>query len=384
MNIKKISAAVLLLTVAFLFSSTGLFASGVPIPGPPSISAKSYILIDHDTGTIIAEHDADKSYDPASITKLMTAYVIYDALKKGDISVSDQVTISEKAWRAIGSRMFIEVNTQVSVDDLLKGMIIQSGNDASIALAEHVAGSEGAFADLMNSTAEKLGMHGSHFVNVTGLTSEQHYMTARDIAILSQAIIRDFPDDYKRYAVKEFTYNGITQQNRNKLLWRDESVDGLKTGHTDAAKYCLAASAKREGMRLISAVMGAPSVDARTTNSQALLNYGFRFYETSRLYSAQQELISKRVWYGEGKEVKLGIKEDVVVTIPRGRHKDLEPYIEVATLLEAPLQKNQVVGKVNVKLDGEIYQQIDLVALHEVKEGSLIRKLTDFFMSYFE
>lgn len=374
----------LLFALATIFCSVSAFASGVPIPSPPSISAKSYILMDHDTSKVIAERDADQSYDPASITKLMTAYVVYQALKNGDISVNDEVTISEKAWRAIGSRMFIEVNTQVRVDDLLKGMIIQSGNDASVALAEHVAGSESAFADLMNNTAQKLGMHGSHFINVTGLTDEQHHMTARDIAILSQAIIRDFPEGYKRYSVKEFTYNGITQQNRNKLLWRDPSVDGLKTGHTDAAKYCLASSARRDDMRLISAVMGAPSVNARTTNSQALLNYGFRFYETSRLYTAQQELITKRVWYGEGKEVKLGIKEDVVVTIPRGRYKDLEPYLEVASLLEAPLQKNQVVGKVNVKLDGEVHQQIDLVALHDVKEGSLVRKLTDFFMSYFE
>ena len=280
--------------------------------------------------------------------------------------------------------MFIEVNTQVKVDDLLKGMIIQSGNDASIALAEHVAGSESAFADLMNNTAQKLGMHGSHFENVTGLTGEQHYMTARDIATLSQAIIRDFPDDYKRYSIKEYTYNNITQQNRNKLLWRDPSVDGLKTGHTDAAKYCLASSAKRDDMRLISAVMGAPSVDARTTNSQALLNYGFRFYESSRLYTAQQELITKRVWYGEEKEVKLGVKEDVVVTIPRGRYNDLEPFLEVASLIEAPLQKNQVVGKVTVKLGDEVYKQIDLVALHDVEEGSIIRKLVDFVLSYFE
>lgn len=385
MTIKIVPPVVsLFVALVTVFLSAAVYADAVPIPSPPSISAKSYILIDHDTSTVIAEHDADKSYDPASITKLMTAYVVYQALKNGDISVTDQVTISEKAWRAIGSRMFIEVNTQVPVDELLKGMIIQSGNDASIALAEHVAGSESAFADLMNNTAQNLGMHGSHFVNVTGLTSEQHYMTARDIATLSQAIIRDFPDDYKRYSVKEFTYNDITQQNRNKLLWRDPSVDGLKTGHTDAAKYCLASSAKREEMRLISAVMGAPSVDARTTNSQALLNYGFRFFETSRLYTAQQELITKRVWYGEGQEVKLGVKEDVVVTIPRGRYNDLEPYLEVASLLEAPLKRNQVVGKVNVKLGGEIYQQIDLVALHDVEEGSIIRKLTDFVLSYFE
>lgn len=385
MNIKIVQPlSAIFVSLVLFFCSATLFASGIPIPGPPSVSAKSYILIDHDTSTVIAEHDADQSYDPASITKLMTAYVVYQALENGDISVDDEVTISEKAWRAIGSRMFIEVNTQVRVDDLLKGMIIQSGNDASIALAEHVAGSESAFADLMNNTAEKLGMHGSHFVNVTGLTSEQHYMTARDITTLSQAIIRDFPDDYKRYSVKEFTYNDITQQNRNKLLWRDPSVDGLKTGHTEAAKYCLAASAKREDMRLISAVMGAPSVEARTTNSQALLNYGFRFYETSRLYTAQQELISKRVWYGEGKQVKLGVKEDIVITIPRGRYEDLEPYLEVYSLLEAPLERNQVVGKVNVKLDGEIYQQIDLVVLHDVKEGGIVRKITDFFMSYFE
>ena len=381
---KNLSMFVGFICLAIYVISTHALADAIPIPKPPSVSANSYVLVDHNTGTIIAERDADQQYDPASITKLMTAYVVYKALAQGDINLSDQVTVSEKAWRAIGSRMFIEVNTQVSVDELLNGMIVQSGNDASIALAEHVAGSESAFADLMNNSAASLGLQGSHFVNVTGLTSEQHYMTARDIALVAGAIIREFPDQYKRYSNKEFTYNNITQPNRNKLLWRDASVDGLKTGHTDAAKYCLAASAERDDMRLISVVMGAPSVDARTTNSQALLNYGFRFYESPELYKAGEELISKRIWFGESKQIKLGVKEDVQLTIPRGRYKDLKPFLEVTSRLEAPIEKNQVVGTVSIKLGEEVYRQIELVALHPVAEGSILRKIADFFLSYFE
>ena len=373
---------ILSISIHSMFALVG--AEEIPIPKAPSVSAKSYVLLDHNTGTIIAEKNADEPNDPASITKLMTAYIVYQALAQGDIQLTDEVLISEKAWRAIGSRMFIEVNTQVTVDNLLQGLIVQSGNDASIALAEHIAGDEAAFADLMNNTANKLGLTNSHFTNVTGLTNEQHFMTARDIALLSSAIIRDFPDQYVRYSQKEFTYNGITQHNRNKLLWRDPSVDGLKTGHTEAAKYCLASSAKRDEMRLVSVVLGAPSVEARTANSQALLNYGFRFYESHKLYTAGQELLKKRVWYGEEKELSLGVKDDVLITIPRGRYSDLNPFLELTSRLEAPIEQHQVVGKVQIKLGDKDYTELDLVALNAMPEGGIIRKITDFVLGYFE
>ena len=366
------------------FMCSILWAQEVPIPKAPSVSAKSYILLDHNTGNVIAEKNADEANDPASITKLMTAYIVYRSLAQGDIQLSDEVLISEKAWRAIGSRMFIEVNTRVTVDELLQGLIVQSGNDASIALAEHIAGEEAAFAGMMNTVAANLGLTNSHFTNVTGLTDEHHYMTARDIAILSSAIIRDFPDQYVRYAQKEYTYNGITQHNRNKLLWRDPSVDGLKTGHTEAAQYCLASSAKREDMRLVSVVLGAPSIEARTANSQALLNYGFRFYESHKLYSAGQELLKKRVWYGKEKELALGVKDDVLITIPRGRYNDLDPFLELASRLEAPIKQHQVVGKVRIKLGEQDYTELDLVALSDMEEGGILRKISDFVLGYFE
>jgi D-alanyl-D-alanine carboxypeptidase (penicillin-binding protein 5/6) len=359
-------------------------AEPVPIPKAPMINAKSYILLDHDTGTVISEKNADERNDPASITKLMTAYVVYKVLSEGSIQLADEVLISEKAWRAIGSRMFVEVGKRVNVDDLLQGLIVQSGNDASIALAEHIAGSEDAFVGMMNIEAARLGMVSSHFTNVTGLTNEQHFMTARDISTLSSAIIRDFPEQYKRYSQKEFTYNGITQHNRNKLLWRDPAVDGLKTGHTDAAKYCLASSAKRDDMRLVSVVLGAPSADARATQSQALLNYGFRFFESHKLYSAEQELLKKRAWYGEKKEVSLGIKEDITITIPRGRYNDLKPFMQVASQLEAPIVLHQSVGKVVVNLDDAKFTEVELVALEAINEGSIMQKISDYVMSYFE
>ena len=373
------SVLLLLLTMVSIAN-----ADPMPIPKAPMISAKSYILLDHNTGNVIAETNADERNDPASITKLMTAYVVYKTLAEGTLQLDDNVLISEKAWRAIGSRMFVEVGKQVKVDDLLQGLIVQSGNDASIALAEHIAGSEDAFVSMMNAEAARLGLVSSHFTNVTGLTHEQHFMTARDIATLSSAIIRDFPDQYTRYSQKEYTFNKITQHNRNKLLWRDPSVDGLKTGHTDAAKYCLAASAARDDMRLVSVVLGANSADARATHSQALLNYGFRFFESHQLYEAGQELIKKRAWYGDKKEVSLGIKEDITITIPRGRYNDLKPFMQVASKLEAPISKYQSVGKVIINLDDTAYAEVDLIALEDIAEGSIFQKISDYVMSYFE
>lgn len=381
---RTINTGLLCVILYLLIAAAQLDAAPVPIPKPPMINAKSYILLDHNTGNIIAEENADERNDPASITKLMTAYIVYKAMAEGRMSPDEEVLISEKAWRAIGSRMFVEVDKLVKVNDLLQGLIVQSGNDASIALAEHIAGSEAAFVDLMNHEASRLGLSNSHFMNVTGLTDEQHFMTARDIAILSSAIIRDFPEEYKRYSQKEYTYNGITQQNRNKLLWRDPSVDGLKTGHTDAAKYCLASSAHRDDMRLISVIMGAPSADARATYSQSLLNYGFRFFESYELYSAGQELLKKRIWYGNKKEISLGVDADIFITIPRGQYNDLQPFLEVKSSLEAPVKKGQAVGKVVITLDDTPVTEIELVALESVGEGSLLDKIIDYIMSYFE
>ena len=354
-------------------------AVNIPVPEAPDINASAYILMDHNTGKVVAEKNADETKDPASITKLMTAYVVYAALERDDISLNDDVLISEKAWRAIGSRMFIEVNKRVNLDLLLQGLIVQSGNDASIALAEHIAGDEASFADLMNHTARQLGLSNTHFVNATGLTDPEHYTTARDIALLSSAIIRDFPKEYKRYKQKQFTYNGIKQYNRNKLLWRDATVDGLKTGHTEAAKFCLASSALRENMRLISVVLGAPSKEARATQSQSLLNYGFRFYKTNTLYTAGQQLIEKRVRFGVEKQASLGVAEDILVTTARSHYKNIKPSIELASEIVAPISKGQVLGTVRIQLGDETLAEHPLVALQDIAEGSWWQKLMDRF-----
>jgi D-alanyl-D-alanine carboxypeptidase (penicillin-binding protein 5/6) len=296
------------------FVVAGLHAAPLPIPKPPATGAKAYILQDYDSQRIVAEKDSDQSIEPASITKLMTAYAVFMELKSGNISLEDSVTISEKAWRTPGSRMFIEVGKQVSVEDLLKGMIIQSGNDATVALAEYIAGSEDTFAALMNRHAEELGLTGSHFMNSTGLPDAEHYMSARDIALLAGQLIREFPEYYQWYSQKEFTFNDITQYNRNKLLWRDASVDGVKTGHTDSAGYCLVTSAKQGDMRLISVVLGTDSENARADASQALLNYGFRFFETHKLYDGGNQLATSRIWKGETESVSLGIDNHWVST----------------------------------------------------------------------
>jgi len=370
---------------ALLLASSSLsLAANIPVPKAPDINASSYILMDHDTGKVVAESNVDETKDPASITKLMTAYVVYAALERGDISLDDYVLISEKAWRAIGSRMFVEVNKRVNLDLLLQGLIVQSGNDASIALAEHIAGDEASFADLMNHTAQQLGLQNTHFMNATGLTDPEHYTTARDIALLASAIVRDFPEEYKRYAQKQFTYNGIKQYNRNKLLWRDATVDGLKTGHTEAAKYCLASSAIRENMRLISVVLGAPSKEARATQSQSLLNYGFRFYKTNTLYTAGQQLIEKRVRFGVDKQVSLGVAEDILVTTARSHYKNIKPSIELATEIIAPITKGQVLGAVRIQLGDEILAEHPLVALQDIAEGSWWQKLMDRFSGMIE
>ena len=361
-----------------------LFAAAKPIPKAPEIAASSYILMDFKSGKILAEKTPDKRVEPASITKLMTAYLVDKALEAGDISLTDEVTISEKAWRMKGSKMFVEVGKQVSVEELIKGMIIQSGNDATVALAEHVAGTEKAFAEYMNHQAKLLGMNNTQFKNSTGWPHKDHFSTARDIAILSQAIIRDYPESYRLYSVKEYTFNEIRQFNRNRLLWRDSSIDGLKTGHTEAAGYCLASSAEKDNMRLISVVLGTKSDKARTRNSQTLLNYGFRFYESNRLYQAKEALKTSKVWYGEQDQVSLGVQQDVFVTIARGRYKELDASVEIDPKISAPVALGQELGRLVVKLDGVVIVAEPLVAMQAINDGGLVKKAMDSIKILFE
>ena len=361
-----------------------LLPTSPPVPAAPQIGAESYLLMDFNSGRVLVENNADLRVEPASITKMMTAYVIFGELREGKITLEEAVNVSETAWRTGGSRMFIEPGMEVTVEDLLRGMVIQSGNDASVALAEHVAGTEAAFASLMNHFAAQLGMDGTHFMNSTGLPDPEHYTTARDVAVLSLATIRDFPDFYAWYSEKEFTFNGIRQHNRNTLLWRDPAIDGLKTGHTESAGYCLAASAKRDGMRLISAVMGSTSEASRASESQTLLNYGFRFFETVQLYQAGQELARARVWKGMADEVELGIGEELFVTIPRGRYDDLEARVQMQPQLTAPLEQGAVVGQIAVTLDGEAVAERDLLTLAPVEQAGFFGSTWDGLRLWFD
>jgi len=371
--------------IAFVFSLlafSGLQAS--PVPSAPSVDANSYVLMDFMGGNILAEKEPDKSVEPASITKVMTGYVVFSALESGSISLDDSVIISERAWRMPGSRMFIEVGRQVTVEDLLQGMIIQSGNDASVALAEHVAGSEEAFVDLMNQYTDRLGMDNTSYANSTGLPDDNQYTTARDTAKLARALIKDYPEYYGWYSEREFTYNGIRQNNRNTLLWRDDTVDGIKTGHTRSAGYCLVTSAKRNDSRLISVVMGSSSERSRADASQSLLNYGFRFFETHRLYQAGESLADERVWGGASDTVPVGLKDDLYVTIPRNRYSDLDPVMNFSGRLDAPIQAGDEVGTVQVSLDDEIVVERSIHALEDVDSGSLLRRLVDRIKLFFD
>ena len=366
-----------------LLATATVQAKLAPVPAPPQVAAESYLLIDFDSGKVLAEKNADKQVEPASITKLMTAYVVYHELEAGRLSLDEKVTISEKAWRMGGSRMYLELGSQVTVEELLKGLIIQSGNDASVALAEHIAGSEEAFVDVMNQYAAKLGMTSTYYKNSTGWPDKQHLTTARDIAKLASAIIREFPEHYKRYSEKVYTYNNIKQYNRNKLLWRDKSVDGLKTGHTESAGYCLVSSAKRGDMRLISVVLGTKSEKARASVSQSLLNYGFRFYETHKLYAAGEILSHARVWKGDSENVALGLMQDLYVTIPRGSYKNLQALMDVDAKLEAPIKKGQELGVVRITLNDIDLQRAPLVALNQVERGSLLQIAKDYVLQLF-
>jgi len=377
------NAALVLLAVAGMAWSL-LAHAAAPLPAAPAVSAEGYLLQDFHSGHVLAEKNADERMEPASITKLMTAYVIFGELKAGRLQLSDEVLISERAWRMPGSRTFVEVGSRVPVEVLLKGMIVQSGNDATVALAEHVAGGEDAFAALMNQQAARLGMEATHYVNSTGLPDPQHYTTARDIAKLTRALIRDFPEYYEYYSQREFTYNGISQYNRNKLLWRDDSVDGVKTGHTDSAGYCLVSSAEREGMRLIAVVLQDRSEDARAASSQALLNYGFRFYETRRLYAAGQALKQARIWKGAAEELPLGLEQDLYATFPRGQYKKLRASASFEPQIVAPADRGERFGTLNVSLDGRVIAERPLVALQSIEEGSWWQQLSDGVVLWFQ
>lgn len=369
--------------------STRAPAISVPTPDPPSIDAKSWVLMDDASGLVVASNNPDERVEPASITKIMTDYVVSAELVDGKIKMDDPVFISEHAWRAggagtDGSTSFLKVNSKVPLKDLLYGMIIQSGNDSAIALAEHVAGSEAAFAQLMNAYAERLGMTGTHYMNASGYPVENHYTTARDVAVLSRALIHNFPDDYAISGIKEFEWNGITQHNRNTLLWRDPSVDGIKTGHTRAAGYCLAASAKRGDQRMIAIVMGASSEKARANDAQTLLNYGFRFYETHNLYKAGQTLASPELWKGKAEKLPLGVSEDVLVTVPRGQYDKLKASMQVPPILIAPFSKGQKVGMLQVDLDGKTVLTRPLVSLEAAPEGGFFTRMADSVMLMFK
>ena len=372
------------LIIINLFINNALWAQNLTIPSPPIIGAKSYLVIDSTTDFEIAALDPDLRLPPASITKLMTAYAIFHALKNNQISLEDEVIVSEKAWRAEGSRMFIEVGKKVSVNNLLMGMIVQSGNDASIALAEHIAGSESLFSDLMNQYAYQLNMTNSSFRNASGLPDEDHYSTANDLAILAKAIIQEFPEYYQWYSTKEFTFNNIKQQNRNSLLWRDPSVDGMKTGSTNEAGYSLISSAKRDDMRIISVVLGTASSKARIDGSQAMINYGYRFYETKTLLKANQEIISTKTWKTEKESISLGIEDDIRMTLPRGNFNNIKIEKDIPNQIIGAIKEGQRIGNIEIKLNDNTLNTISLIALEDNPRGSFWKQIKDTIQLWFE
>lgn len=386
-NLSKIKRQLIALFTAFLLS-TPVFANPViPIPtqpqqatftpGSPTLEATGYILMDATSGKILAEKNSDNRMPPASLTKLMSLYIISQAIKNGQIHIDDKVRISTKAWKTEGSRMFIKQGDEVPVRDLLQGIIVASGNDATVALAEYVAGTEEAFTAMMNEQARILGMTNSHFMDSTGLPNKNHYSTARDLALLSAAYIRSFPEDYSFYSEKWFTYNNIKQANRNRLLWRYQYADGLKTGHTNEAGYCLVGSAKKDGMRLVTVVLGENSDANRTEDSIRLLTYGFRFYETHKLYNGVTPLIQARVWQGQKTDVALGVSDDVYITIPVGQYKKLQASLDLNNPLKAPILKGQNYGTLNISLNNQVILSKPLIALDNNPQGGLWRRASD-------
>lgn len=372
--------------IASLFSTVAIANPVIPVPtqpqpiiapSAPNLGAQGYILLDANSGKVLAEKNADTRMAPASLTKLMTMYVISNAIKSGTIRTDDKVRISSKAWKTGGSRMFVKVNDEVPVGDLLQGIVVASGNDASVAMAEYLAGTEDAFASLMNAQAKAIGMTNSHFVDSNGLPNANHYSTPRDLALLAQAIIRNFPEDYRLYSEKWFKFNNIRQPNRNRLLWRFQYADGLKTGHTDEAGYCLVASAIKNGTRLISVVMGEPSDGARTEDSIRLLTYGFRFFETHKLYNGTTPLVDARVWKGKNKTTSLGLASDLYVTLPAGQYKNIKSHVQLDEPIKAPISKNEKYGTLYITLNNQILTSEPLIALSDDPKGGLWRRMSD-------
>lgn len=386
MKYKKNRTCKLLVFLGFFFASCALSATTIPqssstipvtIPSPPNINAKAYIVIDAHSNKIIAEKNSNKRFPPASLTKMMSLYVISNALKSGQISLDEKVRISKSAWKTGGSRMFVKEGQQVSVKDLLKGIIVDSGNDACVAMAEYLGGSEEGFTELMNQQAEHLGMKDSHFTDSTGLPNKNLYTTAYDMAILGQALERDFPEYYHWYKQKWFTFNGIRQPNRNRLLWRDSDVDGLKTGHTNEAGYCLVASAKKNDMRLITVLLGSPSESIRADDSQKLLNYGFRFYETHLLYKAGKKITELPVYRGNETSISVGLMGDQYVTIPSGQYQHLNVSSKVPRYIKAPVKKGQEVGELVIAFNEKEISRKPLFALNTVEEGGFFKRTFD-------
>jgi D-alanyl-D-alanine carboxypeptidase (penicillin-binding protein 5/6) len=387
MNITRFAQRLSLLALLVTAPVASLSAAQAT-PAPPQLAAKSYVLLDAASGNVLVENNGDQRLPPASLTKLMTAYIATVEIRKGKIGEQDMVPVSEHAWRAGGaasggSTMFLPLNSQVKVDDLLHGIIIQSGNDASIALAEYIAGTEDGFADMMNETAERLGMKNSHFMNATGLPDPEHYSSAHDMAILARAIINEDPAHYAIYSQKEFFWNNIKQGNRNLLLWRDKTVDGLKTGHTAEAGYCLVSSAVRDGARMITAVFGTVSESARAAETQKLLTYGFRFFETKTFYQKGAELAKAPVWKGLAREVSAGLTTDLTLTVAKDQAKNLQASMTFLPQLTAPIAAGAVIGKVEVTLDGKIIHSADLVAMQAVEEAGFLRRIWDSLRLFF-
>jgi len=366
---------------SFIIAITlGSLAYASPIPPAPNLNVKAYVLMDFDSGMILASTNKDLTLPPASITKMMTAYLAFTELKENNISLSEDVLVSKKAWKTGGSKMFIEVGKKIKLEDILQGVITVSGNDASVALAEHISGDEKTFAVYMNQMAKNIGLMNTNYTNATGLPNESLYTTAEDIALLSRSLISSFPDLYKLYSTKSFKFNDIKQYSRNKLLFIDDNVDGIKTGFTNAAGYCLASSAKRGNRRLVAVVMGAPTPDIRIQSSRTLLEYGFRFFETHKLFKKDIEISKARVFGGDKSEVKFGVNQDSSVTIPRRQKKNLKYQYVIDKQLTAPINQNETIGFMHVKLNDEIIQTYKLTALESVNQGSLYRRTVDSFL----
>lgn len=364
--------------LGILLVSFTTFAAIIPSPTPPEVEATAFVLADFHSGRVLAEKESRKRIDPASLTKMMAVYVVDHELQSGRIKLDSEVPISENAWRTEGSRMFVPTGKKIPVKDLLQGVIIQSGNDATVALAEFIAGSEQSFAELMNQYAKQLGMKDTHFANSTGIPNPEHYTTAYDLSLLARALIAEFPETYKIYSTKWFTFNGIKQPNRNRLLWREPYIDGIKTGHSSTAGFCLAASGQKDNMRLISILVGADTEAARTEQTLQLLRYGFRFFETHQLFQANTPLNDARIWMGDRKTVPLGLANNLFITIPQGSYKSLDAKMNINKGITAPITKGGNYGSLVVKLGDELITEVPLISLESINSGTLWSRLSDY------